>query len=282
MNQTTEFGFNTNSNGNKNFFIKINNNNFQVNLEQIPLTDRKILGLITTIPPPRIGGGSGSLYDSNTKLIYSYNNSIRTQPFGIFDPVNRYGYSGYGNDESSKDAYYFIQDDQGNQIQIDLSSVPQSVKTLLNTGINNNINQSFTLPNDSRIIINKNEARDPRCPSPCNCTCTSEEKELRQSLYDIVKNNPDPKFPKGCAVDDNISCRCAQCTYRDKNTSPDSFIFPSINNSLIFPAVNNLLISPSVIDSLISPTVNNSFDYRILIGILVVILIVIIIISLNK
>ena len=77
MNQTTEFGFNTNSNGNKNFFIKINNNNFQVNLEQIPLTDRKILGLITTIPPPRMGGGSGSLYDSNTKLIYSYNNSIK-------------------------------------------------------------------------------------------------------------------------------------------------------------------------------------------------------------
>jgi hypothetical protein len=273
MNQTTEFGFNTNSSSNKNFFIKINNNNFQVNLEQIPLTDRKILGLITTIPPPRMGGGSGSLYDSNTKLIYSYNNSIRTQPFGIFDPVNRYGYSGYGNDESSKDAYYFIQDDQGNQIQIDLSSVPQSVKTLLNTGINNNINQNFTLPNDSRIIINKNEARDPRCPSPCNCTCTFEEKELRQSLYDIVKNNPDPKFPNGCAVDDNISCRCAQCTSRYNKTSPDSLIFPSVIDSLISPTVNN---------SLISPTVNNSFDYRILIGILVVILIVIIIISLNK
>ena len=116
----TGFGFNTDTNtGIKNYFIKRGGVNYPVNLEQIPFDNQENLGLRDNREARGMPGASVFSFDSNKGLIYSKNYSILYGPFSIFDPVSRFGFSGYANPKFQKEKInYFIQDDQGNQLQL--------------------------------------------------------------------------------------------------------------------------------------------------------------------
>ena len=102
IDQTTGFGYNTDSNGNKNYFIKRGDVNYQVNLQQIPFDIQENLGLRSPNQVRSIPGASSFSFDNNTGFIYSRNGSIRSGPFSVFDPVSRFGFSGNGNYEFQK------------------------------------------------------------------------------------------------------------------------------------------------------------------------------------
>jgi hypothetical protein len=97
IDQPTGFGFNTNSNGNKNYFIKRGYVNYQVNLAQIPVDIQENLGLRFPNQARSMPGASSFSFDNNTGFIYSRNGSIRSAPFSVFDPVSRFGFSGNAN-----------------------------------------------------------------------------------------------------------------------------------------------------------------------------------------
>ena len=207
--KTKGFGFDIDSDGNKNYFINRNFVNHQVNLEQIPLDIQENLGLRDRDAPiPR--GASFFSFDSNTGLIYSINRSIRgtfsifeqRDGFSIFDPESRYGFNANIRDNT----FYFTQNKKGIQSKVASYFLPENVKTLLQTGITNNLTSDFTLPDEKVPSITEH---DPRCPSKCfKCECNLKKKKLNQSKFDLVKNNPDPKYPKGCSTE---SCKCKKC-----------------------------------------------------------------------
>ena len=213
IDQATGFGFNTDSNGNKNYFIKRGDVNYQVDLEQISFDIQERLGLRSP-NAVRPDGGSSFSFDNNTGLIYSTSvNSYGS--FSIFDPVSRYGFSGEQRSSPYKDyTYYFTQNDEGIQSKVASYFLPENVKTLLQTGIRENITQNFILPEDE-IPTPRNPQPDPRCPSACyNCHCDPEKRKLSQKLYEDVQNNPDPKYPMGCSRP-QVACSCPICTRID-------------------------------------------------------------------
>jgi len=73
LDHNSGFGFNTDSASNKTYFIKRNNIEYQINLEQIPYYVQQNLGLISTYLPQPLDGLISSL-DNNTGLIYSIDN----------------------------------------------------------------------------------------------------------------------------------------------------------------------------------------------------------------
>ena len=257
IDQSTGFGFNTNSNGNKNYFIKRGDVNYQVNLAQIPFDIQERLGLRSPNAVRPVGASSFS-FDNNTGLIYSVNYSILSGPFSIFDPVSRYGFSGYRlnppNDPPNKDyIYYFIQNEYGTQFKVPSYFLPENVKTLLQTGIRENITQDFILPEDE-IPTPINHDLDPRCPSACfHCQCDPEKRKLSQKLYEDVQNNPDPKYPMGCSF--QVTCSCAICTRIDFTPGIAPGISPGIAPS-IAPG-----IAPGIAPSIV-PSIAPSFSPR--------------------
>jgi len=207
--KTKGFNFNIDSNGKKNYFITRNDVNFQVNLEQIPFDIQENLGLRDkNMPIPR--GGSIFSFNSNSGLIYSKNNSIRYGPFSIFDPVNRYGFSGYRISSPNKDfIYYFTQNQEGIQTKVASYFLPEDVKNNLQDGIRENISEDFILPEEQVPSFLPSSDNDPRCPPICfQCECDDNKKFSNQSKFNLVKNNPDPKYPNGCS---KVSCSCKKC-----------------------------------------------------------------------
>jgi hypothetical protein len=222
--KTKGFGFNIDSNGKKNYFITRNFSNYQVNLEQIPFNIQENLGLRSPNEARSMPGASYFSFDSNRGLIYSVNGSIQYGPFSIFDPVSRYGFSGYRfnppNNPHNKDhIYYFTQNEKGIQSKVASYFLPEHIKNNLQNGIRDNISQDFILPEEQTPTF-INSKNDPRCPSDCwNCECDPEKKKLSQKLYEDVQNNPDPKYPMGCS-EPQIKCSCVNCSLRPTFT-PD-------------------------------------------------------------
>jgi hypothetical protein len=207
--KTKGFNFNIDSDGKKNYFITRNFDNYQVNLEQIPFDIQENLGLRDkNMPIPR--GGSTFSFDSNRGLIYSKNNSIRYVPFSIFDPVSRYGFRGYRlNPPNTNDIYYFTQNQEGIQTKVASYFLPEDVKNNLQDGIRDNISQDFILPEEPTPTFLPSSDNDPRCPPKCfQCECDDNKKKINQSKFNLVKNNPDPKYPNGCS---KVSCSCIKC-----------------------------------------------------------------------
>ena len=235
IDQSTGFGFNTNSNGNKNYFIKRGNVNYQVNLAQIPFDIQERLELRSPNEARGMPGASSFSFDNNTGFIYSVNGSIRYGPFSVFDPVSRYGFSGYRFNPPNKDhIYYFTQNEEGIHSKVASYFLPEHIKINLQNGIRENITQDFILPEDE-IPTFRNHDLDPRCPSACfHCQCDPEKRKLSQKLYEDVQNNPDPKYPMGCSF--QVACSCALCTRPDFAPRPKGLTDPE-GSSGIAPGI---------------------------------------------